>query len=504
MKRSVLACIALAIAARSAPATAQETIHFHRNVGGDTTIGLVPGDTTTLDVLWSTFSRQLQMARVTVVYDASQLDIVGVTSGGVLPSGLLGIPGTNTFTVRGSTTSGFLFTGQNQALFKLRVILRAASPNGLYLWARVDSLQTSGGAAPHLASSGIGNVCHATFKYGDVDIDGGVDSRDALIALSAAVGLPVTGFQLANGDVDADARVNSRDALIMLSYSIGLPSPFFQTNRTGRGIPDSCPGLTPPGETVVLMGNTPAGDSLHVLAAASTVPTSIPGVPGNSAAPRLASNGTSVVYSCNDFNGPQVCRIETGGTGFQQVTSGSVYAQNADWDPAGTRVAYSSQVPYAIHHVDADGTDDTLIAAVSGFAQAYVAWNRTGTQLTYGTNSPFAVITINRDASGATPLPMSPATANIFTVTRWSPAGDSIAFTTGYGPGIWAVPAAGGTPARVAPFSAMTYLFDWGPPGIVFGVQGSGVTGLWLLPPSGLLRRLTAGSHHSPAFRRNP
>jgi len=64
--------------------------------------------------------------------------------------------------------------------------------------------------------------CPGRGRYGDVDPDGTVDSRDALIALNNAVGLNVSAFDIALADVDADGDADPRDALVMLSYAVGL------------------------------------------------------------------------------------------------------------------------------------------------------------------------------------------------------------------------------------------------------------------------------------------
>ena len=62
---------------------------------------------------------------------------------------------------------------------------------------------------------------------GDVNGSGVVDSSDALIILSADVGINVTSFCPINcGDVNTDGLVNSSDALIILSYDVGLSVPF--------------------------------------------------------------------------------------------------------------------------------------------------------------------------------------------------------------------------------------------------------------------------------------
>lgn len=496
MRRFALAVLSVAVvhAAAARPAPAQDVIRFH--APSDSAIGVVAGDTVQLLVRHES-GNTLQYARLTVHFDPTKIDVVGV-----LPFNLSGA----TLVPAGAGVVQVSGTGPAYGysdLFYLRVVLRTGVTDGTYLWVNPDSMQTSSGVRTLAYTSGIGRVCHATYRWGDVDGNGRIDSRDALITLSAAVGLPVTGFQLGTGDVDGDALVSSRDALMMLTWSIG--GYISASNRVALGIADACPGLAPPGEDLVFTGDTGVGPQvLRLLGAASTTPVTVPSVPAFVGEPRLAANGTSVAYSCSDLNGLQVCRIETDGSGYQQLTGGGVYARNPDWSPNGLKVAYTAQVPNSIRHVDADGTDDSLVAFVSTGQNPFVAWNRTGAQLSYSISG--SLIVVNRDGTGGTAIPISPATISAFDVTRWSPAGDSIAFTTGYAKGIWGVPSGGGAPAGLVRLADMGSVFDWGPQGIVFsyGSNTPGFSGLWLMTPTGSLRRLTRGQDRDPAFRRNP
>lgn len=63
--------------------------------------------------------------------------------------------------------------------------------------------------------------CPAAGRYGDIDGDQAANSRDALLALSYAVGTTVPGNP-AMGDVDGDGATGARDALIILSSAVGL------------------------------------------------------------------------------------------------------------------------------------------------------------------------------------------------------------------------------------------------------------------------------------------
>jgi len=498
MKRALrILVLAAGLAALAEPARAQQLLQFH--LAPDTAVGVVAGDTTDLPLIWNS-GYQMLYGRFTIHFDPAKMDVVGLRANTFSGAALTPL-GPGAVQVAGT---GFV-SGYGTIMVWLRVVLQTGVTDGAYVWVNPDSVNVQFiGNATREYGSGIGVVCHATSRYGDVDGDARVDSRDALITLSAAVGLPVTGFALANGDVDGDGLANSRDALMMLSYTVQLP--IYTANRVASGIPDNCPGVSPPGETIVMMGSTPFGDSLFVLQAASTTPVSVPGVPalssGEESHPRLAPNGTSIAFGCYDGNGPKICRIETDGSGFLQVTGGTDWGRYPDWDPTGTRIAYSTAPPYYVRTVNADGSQDSLVVGIPCCASVHAPWNRTGTQLAWAQSggSP-GLYVINRNGSGQTLIPTSPVSADGLSYPRWNVAGDSIGYTSSsYAyPGIWAAPLAGGPAGRIAPFYGIDRTFDWGQPGVLFWRGG-----LWLLTPSGILRRLTTNNYYYAAFRRNP
>lgn len=61
-----------------------------------------------------------------------------------------------------------------------------------------------------------------SFKYGDINADGSINSSDALAALRHAVGAEILeGDAFKAADVNGDANINSSDALLVLQYSVG-------------------------------------------------------------------------------------------------------------------------------------------------------------------------------------------------------------------------------------------------------------------------------------------
>ena len=58
---------------------------------------------------------------------------------------------------------------------------------------------------------------------GDVNLDGSVDTADALIVLRYSMALiPLEGDALLAGDVNADSSVTAADALTILRMAMGL------------------------------------------------------------------------------------------------------------------------------------------------------------------------------------------------------------------------------------------------------------------------------------------
>lgn len=87
-----------------------------------------------------------------------------------------------------------------------------------------------------------GEFCPAVGRFGDIDGDGQVNSRDALIALMAAVGLDVSQYPITLGDVDGNGVVDTRDALIMLSSAVGIDVSAF---RIGVILGGACANAVP-------------------------------------------------------------------------------------------------------------------------------------------------------------------------------------------------------------------------------------------------------------------
>ena len=530
MKRALIAlllAVGLGLSARRGEA--QVALSF--GPSGDTAVAIFPGAMTAVDVqvgnLPSNFSGCyylqappynyylynyycLTYARVTIGFDASKVDSIAVESSNPgMPSVSGTSPGAGRYTVTASGALG----GYQVTAFRLRVRLAAGATNGVYLWMHADSLVSSNLQVTTGAIARIGTLCHASHIYGDVDGNGQVDSRDALITLSAAVGLPVGGFSLDFGDVDEDGLVNSRDALMMLSYAIALP--VNQSNRLGVGVSDACPGLTAPGETVVFNRNVGGSGGIFRLDAAGGAPVQLTSVLTDQW-PRLNHAGTSVVFQCDSLGDPLVCRTTSAGANRATLLTSNPpgsYAGNStqpDWSLDGLRIAFNTRGGFGIGTMDTLGNNQFS----SGVFGSSVAWARVGDSLAVSNPFHFDIFVFPIGAPPGNSLDGNPGDVTYAAPIRWSPDGHTLA-TISYnndGGSILTIPRTGGTPVyALAPNGIRA--FDWGPRGVIFAMPDAhGSLSLWMLQGGfgGPVVRLTNPGFGSgqaddqPSFRRNP
>jgi hypothetical protein len=527
MKRRTLLLLAVLLGATLASAGRLEAqVRFYFGAPQDTAIGLIPSTSMRIPVRASyMYCGGHDSTRLTLRYDPTAVTIDSVKPAAFDTAFSTSAPGSGLLSVRGSGSA----CGSDVELFDLYATLASAT-NGTFLWTSVDTLglyNYAGNQAVALGRSSIAQVCQAAQVFGDVDGDGKINSRDALIVLSAAVGLPVNGFDLAAGDVDRDGLTNSRDALFILTWEIGLGTP--STLSIGEGAPSACPGTTAPGEAVVFKRN---GAGIELLKASATTPALVPHtVPGDSA-PRLASSGTQVVYECQDSvyaSDAEMCSINTDGTGRRPLTPAFYYYADAsvDLNPNGFRVLYQSYNSAALYlTTDTGGTSTAFAPGPTYPLFPYAAaWSRDSAHIAY-TSGSFSTLynslaqTQPRglwkvDTLAATFVQLDTAYTNAYAPPRWSPAGDSVAYVRTDGR-IWAVPATGGVLATpltnfqgTNSSNGVTW-FDWGPQGLIFSFDATGNgshPSLWLLPSQNApIRRITAPAtgDWQPSFRRNP
>lgn len=328
--------------------------------------------------------------------------------------------------------------GANLARVRLR--MAAGAVDGSFLYLRAQALTDRMGVNRVLdGRDGLRELCHADGVWGDIDGDNLVNSRDALIALTHAVGLPTGGFDLTRGDADADGIVSSRDALFMLTASIGG---YLGGSRTGQPLVDRCAPDAAINRTLYFVrGNTNPG----AIAYGSGLAYRSPGDTGfvlvgdsaeanapNQWRPRVSPDGQSVLFVCYanwgiGYRSQNICRADANGANVQPLTQG--YNDiSPDWSPDGTEIVFLRNAQ--IMAMNADGTNLRLVAG-SPINVTSVSWQPVGgsRRLAYTTNDYKVWIRGSVDSAGTdTLLQTMPATTYWTGGIEWSPGGDSLAF----------------------------------------------------------------------------
>jgi hypothetical protein len=216
-----------------------------------------------------------------------------------------------------------------------------------------------------------GDICTSAGIYGDVNRDGSILSNDALLVVTAAVGLSIAPYSLVNADVDNDGDADTRDALVILTAAVGLPTTGF---RVGQPNASSCAGapaatiaLTPPTATLA------AGDVLPIAAQvfdAAGNPTSATGLAWSSNAPGVATvDSTGRVTAV--ANGPATITAMALGVPNQtvSVTVQDRHTWYVDAVAAAGQATHLGSAAYPFPAIqsalDAAGPRDTVLVAVA-------------------------------------------------------------------------------------------------------------------------------------------
>lgn len=190
----------------------------------------------------------------------------------------------------------------------------------------------------------------------------------------------------------------------------------------------------------------------------------------------------------------QIVTVNADGTGERNLTALSgVEAKSPAWSPDGTQIAVTSTTHDQLGVFSADGSYEPLNTGHMSGQYADPAWSPDGTKLAFvrraNISDPYEVwvMPVGFNAFMVTTLGTESAMDAVH--PTWSPDGSEIAFSLGGG-SIWKTSAeGGGTPAKVADgFFGMATQPDWGKDGrIAFsGVDElGGMNVLWTVSPDG-------------------
>jgi Tol biopolymer transport system component len=334
------------------------------------------------------------------------------------------------------------------------------------------------------------------------------NSRDALVVLSAGVGLSVPGsFDLTTADVDRDQQVSSRDALFILSAGIGIGMP--PGVYAGLGVPARCAPAAPAPADLVFFSDNGIETVMSGQTSRTVVNVGIPVYTGSPV--RWSPDGTKLLFECDGgvTYYQDLCTANADGSGLTILNVGvSVEDRYPDWSPDGTQIAFIRN--YNIYAVPAGGGAGNVRAVVTGYRVYELAWSPDGTRIAFTGDVSCCsrrLFVANADGSGVTQIVSTTYTPEY---PNWSLAGDSILYYTAYYSRSYEVAASGsGTPGTpVTPFNGTQYWPDWAAAGVGFvsNFPGSSRSIYYHRVSDGRVLRVTRGSGYNgdywPDFRR--
>ena len=444
--RRVLLAAAISFALVTARAQAQ-TVNLY--LDGDSAIVLVPGDSA-LAHLEVTTSGGLGSYSVTLRFDDNRIRLMRADAN---PFSTFAAPTVVTGADQVTLSSGGPgngFTGQNVA--DLWFQLAPGAVEGSFVSITVNALLDQAGSSllpSHRA--GFSESCYGPTYWGDVTGEQVINSRDALVTLTRAVGKSTAGYDTRPGDVDEDGDVTSRDALAILSHGINLP--VFST-RTGYAMATRCAPQVPSPQDLVLYRNS----TVYRLVAGDTIASPLSFAAGEGGLDInhravLSPDGSRLLVGSYDLTGfSDMLSVTIPGGVVTKLVQDPAQDVAGDWSPDGAEIAWVSRrvSPAAIFRMPATGGAAVRVTPaqveVASDLLADIAWSADGTRIAFAgcANScgNQGIWVVNLDGTGLTEVLLS-VYGHLPKNISWSAGGDSIIYYNYFEQQTYVVPAGG-------------------------------------------------------------
>jgi hypothetical protein len=491
MMRMLLCGALIVSAAFLAPPSAESQL-VELYAPSDTALVVLTGDTETAQLRVSG-TGGISAYDITVFLDDSRVQLVSADTLSYynLPPPTI-TPGTNEVQLTASGTGRTDFT---MVVAELTFQLNTAAVEGSLLSFRVNSLTAGDGTTDLLPShrTSIFQICQAEQIWGDLDGTRTITSRDALIAITGALGLPVGEFDLTVGDADRDSLTTTRDALFILSYAVGLYGDRAGTNRLNR-----CAPLAAAPADLAFWRNS----NLWVLDAGDTIPRSL-GLPGYTGTyPTWAPDGSEIIYTQSVSGwGWDFIRATPTGSIVDTLFVSTASDHAASYSPDGTQIAFMSTraTPYSLYLMNADGSNQVRLTDTLWLeTDVRIEWRPDGNRILFRAyslgNTTRRLWTINPDGTGVAEIYPNSGNEQGRDPT-WSPAGDTVAYDYAGLGRIYRVAATGDSVG--VPVSSLTSGQDfpgWLPAGVTFRAVPRSSYEWFLLDANGRHLRLFSGA----------
>jgi hypothetical protein len=464
------------------PAAAQNLYFIHETTYGfgvDTAFAVPVGGTRKL-YLYANVPGGVSSYSVTVFFDTTSFRVVRADSvpGYGMPSpSVTSIINGVTLSATGTGTSGGLYVAN------LELEAKATAPTGSLLSIRVNQwLSQAGAQAAHTnLRTDLMNACLARVLWGDPDSSRTITGRDALIALTSAVGLPVTGFDLTVADVDDDLAVTSRDALLMLSYAVGGTIYYYYYERTGIPKAGPCAPLAGVPSAMVFIRDDATNGTLYRVAAGDTVavpvgsPTRFGDVPHFARWSPDGSKilGTAYVPAQNYYY--DLIAVDVATLAEDTLARLPNYDGGGTYSPDGSRIAFfSDRSANYLWLMDANGANPVQAQSsyvVTNYTATNPAWSPNGQRIAF-TGYPVGAGTsglVSLRVDSGTVRDEFPRSASYSPLhPSWSPAGDSLVFQASSRIYKISAPDTATVPVEAVSVSGTLNLPSWTAAGIVF------------------------------------
>jgi hypothetical protein len=317
--RAVIVLLVSALATFALPAAGQSVVagptstQFLAAVGDRVTIPVAVDMTNSGGKLLGAYRMRVKWNPAVLTYVSSQGGAFGTSIANTdsTAQGILKVAGANA-----SGAAGVIVLGSAT----LQVASLSAADTLRVTFQELTAAQTFQDLLPILSTTS-GQFCGGG-AFGDLNADGLIQSLDAQIVATHAVGLAVS--DTTHGDVDNDGKVNSRDALIILSKVVGLDVSAF---RIGSLLIGACtPGI--PASVAIVPGNLTLApsDNFHasanVLSAGGAILTATSLVWTSSNGSVATVDPTGAVHAVFDGTTTLTATVAPGVSGTATVTVG--------------------------------------------------------------------------------------------------------------------------------------------------------------------------------------